>query len=153
MAAEVNHKIDENKGLFHTRLMTGRKMILSSETAVTRDNILGVINKAMEVHSVNSSEINYLWNYRNGKQPILHRLKTGGFENINNTIVENRADEIVNFKIGYYVGEPIQYTSKKDDQTHLDDMKSFNDFMYSVNKASQDQDIVEWQMVCGHKPV
>ena len=144
-----NHKYDENKDLFRTRLMTGRKMILTSETEVTADNILKIITKAREVHDLNSSECDYLWKYRNGVQPILYRIKKGGFDEIVNKIVENRADEIVNFKVGYYVGEPIQYTSKKDDQTHLDDMKLFNDFMYAVNKSSQDQDIVEWQMVCG----
>lgn len=145
----ANHKVDTTKQLFRTQLMTGRKLILSSETEVTADNILKIINKAMNIHTLNSSEIDYLWKYRNGEQPILHRIKRGGYDDIVNKIVENRADEIVNFKIGYYVGEPIQYTSKKDDPTHLETMQTFNDFMYAVNKASQDQDIVEWQMVCG----
>ena len=148
MAAE-NHEYDTTKELFRTRLMTGRRMIFSDVKAVTIDNILDVIQKAWETHALNSSEIDYLWNYRNGKQPILFRVKEGAYEDICNKIVENRADEIVNFKLGYYIGEAIQYTSMKDDSVHLDDMKEFNSFMYAVNKASQDQDLVEWQLVCG----
>ena len=148
MAAK-NHDVDTEKQLFVTRIMTGRKLILSSEKSVTKENITQIVDKAMETHAVNASECDYLWKYNNGLQPILHRVKVGGYEHIINKIVENRANEIVNFKVGYYVGEPIQYTSKIDDEKHLEDMNEFNDFMYSVNKASQDQDIVEWQMICG----
>ena len=141
--------IDTSLVTSNSPVMHGRRMILTTESEITPENVAFVISRAMEIHNINSGEINYLWNYRNGKQPILNRVKTGSFENIVNKIVENRAAEIIDFKIGYYVGEPIQYTSKKDDEKSLDDMKRLNDFFYAVNKASQDQDIVEWQMVCG----
>lgn len=144
-----NHNIDDSKGLSETRIMSGRREIFTSETEITKENIITVLTKAMNIHVVNASEIDYLWKYRKGIQPILYRVKEGSYDNIVNKIVENRADEIINFKVGYYVGEPIQYTSKKDDEKHLDQMQQFNDFMYANSKASQDQDIVEWMMVGG----
>lgn len=144
-----NNKTDNTKGLSETRQMSGRREIFTSETEITEKNIMAVLNRAMETHTLNSSEIDYLWNYYKGVQPILFRVKEGGYDNIINKIVENRANEIVNFKVGYYVGEPIQYTSKKDDDKHLEEMQRFNDYMYANNKASQDQDVVEWQMVGG----
>lgn len=143
------HHIDDEKRLDETRIMHGRRLILTTETEITDENILDVVLKAMETHSINSSEIDYLWKYRNGDQPILHRVKKGSFEDIVNKIIENRASEIIDFKVGYYVGEPIQYTSKKDDDKSLTEMKRFNDYMYANNKASQDQDLVEWNMICG----
>ena len=132
-----------------TRELHGRRVIYTSAREVNENNVLNVLSRAMEKHALNSSEIDYLWKYRNGLQPILFRTKKGSYEDIVNKIVENRASEIIDFKLGYYVGEPIQYTSKKDDDKSLAEMQRFNDYMYSVCKASQDQDIVEWQMVCG----
>lgn len=132
-----------------TRELHGRRVIYTSVNEVNENNIIPVLGKAMETHGINSNEIDYLWKYRNGKQPILNRVKKGSYEDILNKIVENRASEIIDFKLGYYVGEPIQYTSKKDDDKSLAEMQRFNDYMYAVCKASQDQDIVEWQMVCG----
>lgn len=145
----MGHKIDNSKGLDTTRIMHGRRVIYSSVPDVTADNVLDVIQKAMEKHNINSSECDYLWKYRNGVQPILNRVKKGSYEDICSKICENRASEIIDFKIGYYVGEPIQYTSKKDDDKSLNEMAMFNNYFYAVNKASQDQDIVEWQMVAG----
>ena len=145
----MSHNIDTTKGLDKTRYLHGRKVIYSSVPEVTEENVVAVIQKAMEIHNVNSSECDYLWKYRNGVQPILFREKKGSYEDICSKICENRASEIIDFKIGYYVGEPIQYTSKKDDDKSLSEMALFNNFFYAVNKASQDQDIVEWQMVAG----
>lgn len=145
----MSHRIDDTKGLDTTRIMHGRRVIYSSVDEVTEDNVLFVIQKAMEKHNINSAECDYLWKYRNGVQPILNRVKKGSYENICSRICENRASEIIDFKIGYYVGEPIQYTSKKDDEKSLNEMAMFNSYFYAVNKASQDQDVVEWQMVAG----
>lgn len=129
-----------------TRRMFGRRIIKTDVTEITTENLSDVLMKAASVHAVNSSEIEYLWRYYKGDQPILHRQKDKRPE-ICNKIVENRANEIVSFKVGYLCGEPIQYVGRTDDTT--EQITRLNEMMFSEDKASQDQEIVEWQMICG----
>ena len=102
----------------------------------------------MQVHAKNRNDIEYLYNYRNGKQPILDRKKDVRPE-ICNKIVENRADEIVSFKSGYLVGEPIQYVSRKDDEVIANKITQLNDYMISEDKASEDGELADWMHTCG----
>jgi SPP1 family phage portal protein len=141
------NEYDSNKGLGETRTMFGRRVIYSSADDITRDNVLTELGLAMDTHALNSSEIDYLWRYYKGDQPILHRVKTVRPE-INNKIVENRANEIVSFKTGYLCGEPIQYVSRHDGEGS-EEIQTLNDYMFAEDKASQDQEVVEWGMVAG----
>ena len=75
------------------------------------DNVVSILRKALPVHWKNRSEIEYLWHYYKGRQPVLNREKQVRPE-ICNKIVENRANEIVSFKSGYLMGEPLQYVSR-----------------------------------------
>lgn len=142
--------IDETKAAFQsaTRNMNGRRIILSSAKAITADNLLDVLQKALNVHSQNESEINYLYNYYKGDQPIRYRIKETRPE-INNKIVENRANEIVSFKVGYLCGEPIQYVSRNGEEKTVSAINRLNEMMFAEDKQSQDQELVEWQMICG----
>lgn len=106
------HKIDESKPVAQTRQMCGRRVIKSNVKQITRDNVCDVLQKALVDHDLNRSEIDYLWDYYRGKQPILNRTKEVRPE-ICNKVVENRANEIVSFKVGYLCGEPIQYIGRR----------------------------------------
>lgn len=53
----------------------GRRMIKSDETEVTVENVIAILNKALPYHWENRSEIQYLWYYYRGLQPILNREK------------------------------------------------------------------------------
>lgn len=144
----VAHKIDENKGLSETRQMFGRRVIKTSVREITDENVVEVLLKALSIHALNRSEIDYLWNYYKGKQPVLHRVKDVRPE-ICNKIVENRANEIVSFKVGYLCGEPIQYIGKNGEENITKAITRLNELMFAEDKAAQDQEIVEWQMICG----
>ena len=128
--------------------MYGRRVITTDTIALTNANIVSEINKAFDTHNLNRDEIEYLWNYYRGKQPILERKKTVRPE-ICNKIVENRANEIVSFKVGYLCGEPIQYVGRNGDESVSRAIAELNEMMFSENKATQDKEIVEWQMICG----
>ena len=128
--------------------MYGRRVITTDATELTSGNIIAELNKAFDTHSLNRGEIEYLWNYYRGKQPILQRVKTVRPE-ICNKIVENRANEIVSFKVGYLCGEPIQYVGRNGDESVSQAIAELNEMMFSENKATQDKEVVEWQMICG----
>lgn len=144
----MGNNIDTSKGLSKTRQMSGRRVIKTSVGEITRDNVVEVLQKALATHELNRSEIDYLWNYYRGKQPILHRKKDVRPE-ICNKIVENRANEIVSFKVGYLCGEPIQYVGRNGDEATTKAIIALNELMFAEDKATKDQEIVEWQMICG----
>ena len=128
--------------------MYGRRVITTDATEITNANILKELDNAFNTHNLNRGEIEYLWNYYRGKQPILQREKTVRPE-ICNKIVENRANEIVSFKVGYLCGEPIQYVGRNGDESVSRAIAELNEMMFSENKATQDKEVVEWQMICG----
>ena len=131
-----------------TRTMYGRRVITTDVAEITAGNVLDVLRKAMETHDVNRGEMEYLWNYYRGKQPILTREKTVRPE-ICNRIVENRANEIVSFKVGYLCGEPIQYIGRNSDDAISKGVSTLNEYMFLVDKPSLDKEVVEWQMIAG----
>lgn len=144
----MGNVIDTSKPVSETRQMSGRRVIKSSVKEITDENVVAVLQKALSDHDFNRSEIDYLWNYYKGKQPILNRVKDVRPE-ICNRIVENRANEIVSFKVGYLCGEPIQYIGRSTDESVTKGITALNELMFAEDKATQDQEIVEWQMICG----
>ena len=131
-----------------SRQFFGRKVIYSSESEITRENVVKVLKKAMSVHLINSSEIDYLYRYYRGNQPILQRVKQVRPE-INNKIVENHALEIVDFKKGYVFGEPIQYVRRGESEEISEKITQLNEYMFAEDKAARDKELAEWFYICG----
>ena len=129
--------------------MYGRRVIYTDEKQIDRRNVVNVLNRAMIAHAANRGEIEYLYNYYRGDQPILHRTKEIRKE-INNRIVENRANEIVSFKVGYLMGEPVQYVSRDaKDSADADALNMLNRYMYANGKAALDKELADWFTICG----
>ena len=129
--------------------LTGRKVIYTDEQTITRDNVVNVLKEAKSIHDGNSACINYLYEYNNGNQPILERVKEVRPE-INNRIVVNRANEITSFKVGYLLGEPLQYVSRDSKKGNItEQITRLNEFMYEEDKAAKDKELADWFTICG----
>ena len=126
----------------------GREPIYTDVTAVTAENLLDVLQKAFKVHTLNRSDIDYLYNYYKGKQPILERTKEFR-KDICNVVVENHANEIVSFKTGYLMSNAIQYVSRDSDVRNVDAVDALNKYMQAASKASCDRVLAEWFAICG----
>ena len=126
----------------------GRKKIFTDVTEITRDNVLEVLRKALITHWSNKADMEYLYAYYKGRQPILNRKKEVRPE-IQNNVVENRANEIVSFKVGYLMGEPIQYVSRSDDKMVADKITTLNGYCLSEDKAAKDKELADWFHICG----
>lgn len=129
-------------------VLLGRREILTDASVIDENNILQELSDALSVHNVNRSEIQYLWNYYRGEQDILQKEKVVRPE-INNKIVVNRANEIVSFKVGYLVGEPITYVAKPNDDAVRQEVMKLNEAMHVIGKESQDSELIKWDMICG----
>lgn len=138
--------------------MFGRTVITSSEPSIDETNVVEVLKKAITVHTTNQNDIDYLWKYHKGDQPVLYRVKEIRPE-ICNKKVENHALEIVEFKTGYVFSEPIQYV-KHGEKRALEDKEqpkdevtvaitSLNDYMTLAGKPKFDESIGRWQNICG----
>ncbi len=126
----------------------GRRAIYSSVNTITRDNVVEVLNKTLDTHRLNRQDINYLYEYYRGNQPILQRVKKHRPE-INNKIVENHALEIVDFKKGYVFGEPIQYVRRGESEEISEKITQLNEYMFAEDKAAKDKELAEWFYICG----
>lgn len=129
-----------------TSPLTGRRVLLSTVAEVTRGNVVAVLNEVLSEHHLNVAECDYLYRYYKGEQPILGRKKKIR-PDINNKVLINRANEIVSFKTGYLVGEPVQYVGMSEAVT--EDVNRLNAMMRARNKHMLDKEIVDWQHTCG----
>ena len=127
----------------------GRRVIYTDVDEITPENIETVLRESLLIHQVNRSEIQYLYEYYRGKQPILNRKKDVRPE-INNKVVENMANYIVSFKTGYLMGEPIQYVARgKDSASVSESVIQLNEYVFAEEKAAKDKELADWFHICG----
>lgn len=141
----------ENRKKFHTVCHGhyGRKMIVSNrKKIISAAEAIEELNKALPIHNQNRREIDYLYHYVSGDQPILYRKKDVRPE-IKNDIVENHAWEITRFAMAQNYGEPIQYTSVNDSSGKSDLIDQLNNFMKTRSKDYHDIVLGDWQSTCG----
>lgn len=125
----------------------GRREIVTNIKEITPNNVVDVLRKALVPHTANSNEIHYLYNYYRGIHPILNRNKEIRPE-INSKITEARPAEIVNFKVGYLMREPVQYISK-DENPNSDKINRLNYFTFSEEKVVKDRELADDMHICG----
>lgn len=129
--------------------LRGRKKIVSeftSDDLKDPQNIVTLVNYSRASHLYNKEEIDYLINYKNGQQPILLKEKVVRDE-INNQLVLNHAQMITRNIIGYFLGTPIQYIQGGNGSKTQIEM--LNRFVAFEDKSSVDQQIGEYQSICG----
>lgn len=126
----------------------GREQIFTSYDEVNSANIIKVLEEVYPIHQKNAGQVKFLYDYYRGKQPVYQRTKEIRPE-ICNKIVENWANAIVSFKVGYLCASPVQYVSGKSDKNLTKFIDILNDLMESHAKASVDKDLIEWQMISG----
>lgn len=144
---------------------TGRTVLYTTEKSIDTTNVLSVLQSVLANFNKNKAEIDYLYNYYRGDQPILKRVKKIRPE-INNRVVENHAHEIVSFKKGYDFGEPVQYVrratksgtklqtklsvpSESDDMEITSKITLLNEYMFEQDKSSKDRELAEWFFISG----
>jgi SPP1 family phage portal protein len=130
------------------RRLLGRKQIFTNAEIINRGNVVQVLNDALHIHTSNRADMEYLYNYRRGDQPILYRVKDVRPE-ICNRIVVNRANEIVTFKTANFIGEPLQYVSRGANSATPGKIEKLNSMMMSEGKSSKDMSLADWMFTTG----
>lgn len=125
--------MDDSKNIlsYIKKPMYGRRRILLDYDEVTPDNVIEVLQKALNIHNANARECDYLIRYFLGDQDILYRPAPTTSE-INNTTVVNYAFPITREIVGYTLGNPIELVAKNSDKQK--DVQTLND-MYDYEAA------------------
>lgn len=131
-------------------LYKGRNKIFAPVDEITEDNLLDVLMPVLCYHNINVAVENYLYMYRAGNQPILHREKEIRSD-INNKCVQNMASEIVAFKNGYLLPHPVNYIARNEEKAEL--VTKLNDFLYVSGKHDADNELVDWFHTVGVAPL
>lgn len=126
----------------------GRKIIYADykEEDMNTDTITKILNDVFSVHLQNANEIDYLEKYYKGWQPIIGKTKDIR-PTINNTVVENNAFYITEFKKSYVFGKPIQYVQRGDIANP--EIGILNGYMLAEEKFSKDTELAESLYVSG----
>ena len=126
----------------------GRRKIYAdySPNEMNKETIQKILNDKFYIHEQNAEEIDYLYKYYKGKQPILNKTKVVR-ENINNIVLENNALFAVEFKKGYVFGEPIQYVQRGDIANT--EVAILNSYMTAEDKHGKDCELAEWLYIAG----
>lgn len=135
-------------GMYGENRLFGRRQIFTDAEFIDASNVVAVLDDTVGVYGANRVEIEYLYNYLKGDQPILYRQKDIRPEICNRTVI-NIANEIVSFKTGYLMGEPVQYVNRSDEETNTDALNALNDYMFAEDKSTKDKELAEWFHTCG----
>lgn len=130
----------------------GRTVLYTDVLEIDDSNVGDVLADAINDHENNSNDIDYLYQYYKGDQPINIREKIYN-EDINNKVVVNRAAEIVDFKVGYLLSAPIQYidAASNDNEEGIEnsDLDTLTRYCMLEDKETSDLEVAQWQSICG----
>ncbi len=112
----------------------------SDDTEKNAKTIGDILNHIWSTHTQNANEIDYLEKYYRGHQPILGKRKDIR-PSINNIILENNAYYVVNFKVGYVFGEPIQFIQRGDIANP--EVGVLNGYAIAEDKYDKDSELAE----------
>lgn len=125
----------------------GRTQIVSDVSVITEQNIKSVLENAVTLHNRNAYEIEYLYNYFRGNQPVLNRFKKFNAD-INNKVVENHAYEAVAFRLSYEFAYPVRYVSRGEPDKS-EEISNVERFLREANKYTCDGELAQWLYICG----
>lgn len=136
-------------------VFNGRKKIYTDVQKIDHTNVISVLTDAMIEHSTNVEQIKYLFDYKNGIQPIKDREKEIR-KDINIKITENNASKVIDFKVSYEFGNPITYVQRSSIQvpqndSDKDDLRitALNEMLFEESKASKDVQLARNFKICG----
>ena len=102
-----------------------------------------IINKFIALDRMENARKIKLHEYYKGKHSILVRTYEAASKP-NNKVVNPYANYITTLITGYFIGEPVQYTSE-DEAT----LAQYKDILDYNDEPSVNKDIAKWQSICG----
>lgn len=127
-------------------LLGRTKLVVTRPAQLNAESIGKILDEIVPIHSANSEAIDYLLAYYRGWQPIIQRKKEVRSD-IKNIVIENRAWEIIQSKLGFEFSNPVQYTNAGSIDSKPIDI--LNTYARLDGKEKKDISLAEWMYVCG----
>lgn len=132
--------------IYNTKL--GRQVIYTPERYITRENLINVLTSARSVHMQNVSDIKYLLRYEKGDQP-LNREKILRPE-IDICDVDNIANQVTEFKLGYDWGYPITLIQRgQKSDSNAESIALLNDYYELAGNRGKQQELARYVEITG----
>ena len=128
-------------------MQIGRYEIFTDAREITAKNIIAVLQKAIAIHEKNRTRIAYLLEYDAGNQPI-ERKKTYRSD-INCECVDNVANEVTEFNLGFKWAFPITLVQRGENGDKAKAISKVNDFYETQNIREKTQKLGRYVEVCG----
>lgn len=134
--------------------LVGRRRIYTDVPKITADNVISVLRDSVSIHAINVAAMTFLLRYEKGVQPL--KRKKVIREDIDIRVVDNIANQVTEFKLGYNWGNPITYVQRgnKDlagNSPDADDnaISVINEMNDSESAYAKDQELARFVEICG----
>lgn len=124
----------------------GREEIFTDVKEITYENVADIVREAMSVHRTNEARMKFLLNYEKGNQPLKRNKKYRA--DINCKCVDNVANEITEFKLGFNWGNPITLV-QRDNEVNSDAVTLLNKCYEAENIKAKTQELGRYVEICG----
>ena len=132
-------------------MQIGRYELLTDEPVITYENIIPILQQVFPLHQSNAMRIGFLLDYEAGKQP-LPRTKTYRSD-IDVKCVDNVANDIATFHIGYKWGIPITIVQKREKDSgndkEVDAISLLNEQYELQGIRKKTQQLARFVEICG----
>lgn len=143
---EYGREIGFTAPIYNTRL--GRINIYTSEPFVDRNNLIDVLMSAKSKHLLNVSDMRYLLRYERGDQPLNREKKVR--RDIDICDVDNIANQITEFKLGYDWGYPISLVQRGVGKDGISDLIALlNDYYELAGNRGKQQELARYIEITG----
>ena len=85
----------------------GRVQLFTDEPEITYENVIDVLRTAYNEYQTTIAKIEYLLKFEAGEQPLVRKTEKKYRPDIDCEVIDNIANEIVEFKLGFNWGSPI----------------------------------------------
>lgn len=127
--------------------MNGRIRITTDVPTITYENVISVIQNTIGKHRINAQAIQALLDFEEGVQPLIREKKYR--KDIDCQIVDNIANEIVEFKVGFGYGNPITFKKRNIVDGKIDAVQEFNDQYLLTDSDSANQELARFFEIGG----
>lgn len=128
-------------------MQIGRIEIFTDFPVIDETNIIEVLKDAFARHQENFNRYNFLLNYDAGVQPI---VRTKAYRpDINCECVDNVANEVTEFNLGFKWGYPITLVQRGEETGKAEAIARLNDYYETQNIKSKTQALGRFVEICG----
>ena len=125
----------------------GRIELFTDVREVNQKNIIKVLRKAFSEHKNNVAMYDFLLDYEAGNQPLTREKKYR--PDIDCCCVDNVANEVTEFNLGFKWGYPITLVQRSKDDSKINAVAKLNDCYELQNIKAKTQKLGRFVEICG----